>query len=250
MKKHLSVLVLSLAAAVGHANADTATSNKSKDNFELMASTTSYNRLVFPIPYQKIVVPNDAQLRETPISLKDNLGILIRPQAGARPIDLFVQLVDGQAFNIRLTPSASPDGAVFRYDNADDAQVKPYAVSRANDGWIADAFVLVSQDKKPIGFERSENKANMLPIKAMVRPGNAGGVYDEKSLNQIDLVPMRRYSGSGHTINVYRLHAKNMVNVEPRDFYRDGIVAVSIDGDVVGPKHNPLMIVLEDKHGQ
>lgn len=216
-------------------------------NFELMASTSSYNRLVFPVPYERIVIPQDAQLRENPISLKGNLGLLVRPSEGARPIDIFVQLVDGRAFNITLIPSADPNAAVFRYDNADDVQLKPEAIDRANDGWIADAFVLAAQGKKPLGFEISRD--DLLPIKAVIKPNPIAGKHNISTLNQLDMQPIKKYSGSGHTISIYRLHAKGMINIEPRDFYRQGIVAVSVDGDVVGPDHTPLVIILEEKHG-
>lgn len=214
-------------------------------NFEVMSSTSSYNRLVFPIPFEKIVIPNDAQLHEEPITLKDNLGVLIRPLEGARPIDVFIQLVDGKSFNVRLIPSADSEGAVFRYEGASDAFVKPESVDRAGDSWIADAFVLTLQGKEPLGFATSSE--NLLPIKAVIRAD--GDKSDIKTLNQIDLKPLKRLVGSGHVITVYRLYAKQMVNVEPRDFYRDGIVAVSIDGDVVGQDHNPVMVVLEKKNG-
>ena len=241
MRKAIATAAVVLTSLLSH------TATAEKTTFEVMSSTSSYNRLVFPIPFEKIVIPNDAQLHEKPITLKDNLGVLIRPLEGARPIDVFIQLVDGKSFNLRLIPSADPEGAVFRYEGATDAFVKPESADRAGDGWIADAFVLTLQGKEPLGFSNSTKE--LMPIKAVIRKDNTGEKHAVKELNQIDLKPLKKLVGSGHVITVYRLYAKQMVNIEPRDFYRDGVVAISIDGDVVGREHNPVMVVLEKSNG-
>lgn len=237
MRKITSLLLATLLSPVAFADG----------SFEVMASSEGYNRLMFPVPFQKIVIPPDAQLQEKPISLKDNLGLLLRPSENARPINVFVQLVDGQAFTVRLLPSSSPIGAVFRYGDADDASAKPEKEGRPNDGWIADVFVKAAQGEKPSGFERKEG---LMPVKVFVRPQieTASKEHNEKALNQIDMTPVAHYVGSGYSLKLYRLHAKKMINVEPRDFFRSGIIASAIDGDVISPIHNPLIIVLEAKN--
>lgn len=228
--------------------------------FTVKASTQSYNRLMFPVPYQKIVIPHNANLREKPIALQGNRGILIRPAPGANPINVFVQLVSGEAFTVRLVPSSNPKGAVFRFHGATDTMKPPKDVSRPDDGWLADVFVNVVQGKKPAGFE---DGAALMPIRAVIAPGQAvttqweqvgtnarGQTIDADALNNILLTPIHHYIGSGYSVRVYRLSATQLVNVEPRDFYRKGQIAVAIDGDVVGPHQTPLMVVLEVKHGE
>lgn len=237
MRKIMHFLIVLLAFNASLAVAKT-------DNYELMVSTVSYNRLMFPVPYSQIVLPPDAQLSEDPVSLQGNYGLLIKPAQGARPITVFVQLIDGRAFNVNLIPSSKPEGAVFRFAQADDTQVKPVSVNRPDDGWIADVFVQAFQDKTPTGFEKRSDK--LLPIKAILAP-KTGGKNPADQLNQLDLMPVAMFDGSGYRVRVYRLASTNEINIEPRDLYNEDVVAIAIDGDIVSQKHNPIMVMLEAK---
>lgn len=232
---HFLMMLLALNASLAIAKTD---------NYELMVSTVSYNRLMFPVPYSKIVLPPDARLSEDPVSLQGNYGLLIKPAQMAKPITVFVQLIDGRAFNVTLIPSSKPEGAVFRYAQADDTQVKPVSVNRPDDGWIADVFVQAFQNKTPTGFEKRSDK--LMPIKAILEP-KAGSKIPADQVNQLDLIPIALFDGSGYRVRVYRLMSFNKINIEPRDFYNDGLVAIAIDGDLVSQQHNPTMIVLEAK---
>ncbi len=58
-----------------------------------------------------------------------------------------------------------------------------------------------------------------------------------------------QYRGSGHVVNVYRLSSDVAVEVEPRDFYRQGVVAISLEGDTVSEGDRPRMIVVEVDRG-
>ncbi|GLR65094.1 hypothetical protein [Marinospirillum insulare] len=237
MRKVVHLLILLLAFNASLAVAKT-------DNYEMMVSTVGYNRLMFPVPYSQIVLPPDAQLSEDPVSLQGNYGLLIKPAQGARPITVFVQLIDGRAFNVNLIPSSKPEGAVFRFAQADDTQVKPASVNRPDDGWIADVFVQAFQNKTPTGFEiRSDN---LLPIKAILAP-KTGDKKPADQLNQLDLMPVAMFDGSGYRVRVYRLASNNVINIEPRDLYNESVVALAIDGDVVSQQHNPTLVVLEAK---
>lgn len=232
---HILIVLLAFNASLAFAKTD---------NYELMVSTVSYNRLMFPVPYSQIVLPPDAQLSEDPVSLQGNYGLLIKPAQGARPITVFVQLIDGRAFNVNLIPSSKPEGAVFRFAQADDTQVKPFSVNRPDDGWIVDVFVQAFQNKTPTGFEKRSDK--LLPIKAVLVP-KTGGKKPADQLNQLDLMPVALFDGSGYRVRVYRLKSINEINIEPRDLYHDRVVAVAIDGDLVSQQYNPTMVVLEAK---
>lgn len=235
----LAGLMVVLAGTVNAAAKD--------DTYTIMASTDAYNRLVFPVPYQKIVIPPDAEVQEAPVSLKDNMGILIRPSRGAQPISIFVQLVTGEAFTVRMTPSSNPEGTVFRYKGAADIQIKPAKAERPEDGWIADAMVNAAQGKTPLGFETG---AALVPIKAIIAPRDPDGRYNADKLNRIDLTPVNNWVGSGYRLKVFRLSAKSPINIEPRDFYRDGVIAVAIDGDIASRNNTPLMVLLEVDNGR
>lgn len=231
-------LFLSALFASSFANAEA----QKDDNYNVMASTEAYNRLVFPVPFQKVVIPPDAEVREVPVALKDNLGILIRPAPGAQPVNVFVQLVNGESFTVRLTPSSNPEASVFRYRNATDVQAKPNKVDRPEDGWLTDVIVNAIEGKTPEGFEKG---VELPPIRAIVAPKGVNGEVSINKANRIELTPSAHFVGSGYSLKVYRLFAKEAINVEPRDFYREGVIAVSVDGDIVSQKHNPLLVMLE-----
>src|SRR5690554_1637871 len=97
------------------------------------ASTREYNRLVFPEPYDRIVIPPTAQLADEPIPLQGHRGLLIRPSVGAAPIPVFVQLRSGESFTVRLEIDDDAPGAVFRYREATDMSKAPANESRPAD---------------------------------------------------------------------------------------------------------------------
>lgn len=201
--------------------------------FEVRASTKDYNRLVFPSPYDSVVIPPSANLAEEPIPLAGHRSVLLRPSKGAKTIPVFVQLKTGDSFTVKLIPGTSSDGAVFRYKDAQDMSRGPSEVSRPNDKWISRAILAAYEGKAPGGFSNTD-----LPPAARL-------VYDSEKEKELKLAPLAKYRGSQHKISVYQLQSDHLTNIEPRDFYRDGVVAVSLEGDVVSSQHHPRLIVLE-----
>jgi len=202
------------------------------ETYEIRASTKDYNRLVFPVPYDSIVIPHESKLAEEPVPLADHKSILVRPRPGS-PIPIFVQLQNGESFTVKLIPGTASEGAVFRYKDAQDFSDMPEYEHRPNDEWISAAVIAGYQGTVPMGF-------------AIDQPGQPAllRVQGDERTNII-LVPVSRYRGSGHYLSVYQVQSDVLINIEPRDFYRKGIVAASLEGDIVGPSHHPRLVVLE-----
>lgn len=225
--------VLGLIAATAMAVAPFASAS---DEVETVAmSTDAYNRLVFPEPYSQIVIPPEAELRDNPVPTDGKRGILIRPADEAEPFSVFVQLKSGDAFTVKLAPEADIDAQVFRYQNAPDLSEEPDLESRPKDSWIADTILSAFQGERPAGFEHAGS-----PTSARMEMPNGG---------TLKLEAQDKYRGSGHVVNVYALSADTSLEVEPRDFYREGVVAISLDGDVVSERAHPRMIVVEVDRG-
>lgn len=203
------------------------------DHYEIRASTTEFNRLVFPEPYSQIVIPPDAALQEAPVPLADYRGLLIRPLPGAKDIPVFVQLISGSSFTVRLVPATSSEGAVFRYKQAEDLSKKPNIEERPEDSWIARTILAVYEGKTPQGFE------------AIVQPEHVELRYQGNGAFNLVFTPVAQYQGGRHRLKVYRLSSKKLINVEPRDFYKEGLIAAAVESDVVSPGHSPLLVVLE-----
>lgn len=199
----------------------------------ITASTKEYNRLVFPEPYIRVVIPPTAQLADDPIPLQGHRSLLLRPAPGAEPMSIFVQLRSGESFTVRLEPDDEAQGAVYRYRDAPDMSEPPGEVSRPEDTWIARVMLSALEGERPAGFEVGPP------------PPAARLFLDDSQTEHVSLKPQARYRGSQHDLYIYRLHATQLVNVEPRDFYRTGTVAVMVEGDVASPLHTPLLLVLE-----
>lgn len=206
------------------------------ESLNVTASTREYNRLVFPEPYDRIVIPPTAALADKPMPLQGHRGVLIRPAPGAGPIPVFVQLRSGESFTVRLIPDDKAPGAVFRYRDATDYSVPPPKVGRPADTWIAEVMLQALEGERPDGFESAD-----LPPAARL-------YLDPKADDRLELQPVARYRGSLHELSVYRLRSTKLVNVEPRDFYREGVVAVLVESDVTSQTDNPLLLVLEVSH--
>lgn len=207
----------------------------SDDVQKVAVSTDAYNRLVFPEPYSTVVIPPEAELRDNPVPTDGKRGLLIRPADEAEPFSIFVQLRSGEAFSVKLEPETGIDAQVFRYKNAPDISEQPETESRPKDRWIADTILSAFQEARPSGFEQAG-----APPSARLEMPNGG---------TLKLTADTQYRGSGHVVNIYRLSSDTAIEVEPRDFYRDGVVAVSLEGDTVSEHHQPRMIVVEVDRG-
>lgn len=231
-------LALALAAAAGTALAGEdkpADDESGVDTVE--AATDTYNRIVLPEAYEQIVIPPDAPLADEPIPLDGHRGLLLRPREGAeKAIPVFVQLKSGESFTVRLEPDDEADPAVYRYRDAPDISEQPDQ-ARPDDQWIADTIVAVLDGERPNGFEETD-------------PPSGGRLVLGDGSGAVELDPVEGWRGSQHKLSVYRLTADRIVNVEPRDFYRDGVVAASVEGDVASPRHHPRLIVLEVDDGR
>jgi len=225
--------MLQLVAVAALAVAPFASASDEVQTVEM--STDAYNRLVFPEPYSQIVIPPEAELRDNPVPTDGKRGLLMRPADEADPFSVFVQLRSGEAFTVRVQPKSGIDAQVFRYRNATDLSREPEQERRPQDRWIADTILSAFQGQRPNGFE----PAGAPPSARLTMPN--GGT--------MRLTAEAQYRGSGHVVNVYRLSSDVAVEVEPRDFYRQGVVAISLEGDTVSEGERPRMIVVEVDRG-
>lgn len=202
----------------------------------VQAATDAYNRIVLPEAYEQIVIPPDAPLADEPIPLDQHRGLLLRPREGAeKAIPVFVQLKSGESFTVRLKPDDEADPAVYRYRDAPDVSEQP-SKARPDDQWISETMIAAFEGERPDGFEATDP-----PAGGRLVLGNGEGA--------LELAPVEAWRGSQHRLSVYRLSSDRLVNVEPRDFYREGVVAVSVEGDVASTRHHPRLFVLEVDDG-
>lgn len=209
------------------------------DEYEMLASPYAYNRIVLPTSYTSVVIPPSAELEERPMAMGDNKGLLIRPRVSASDIPVIVELDDGEVFTVVIkTDNGLEKGQVFRYRNAPDKSQVPSNEHRANDDFIARVMTNVFEGDSPMDMGEVAKGPSM--VFTLDKSGTACNCYPELTLTSI-----KSYRGAGHWLNVYRLSSDRLIEVDPRDFWRDGVVAVTIQGDVAGATTAPLMAILE-----
>lgn len=220
--------------------AGTATASSWGSNeHDMVASPFAYNRIVLPSAFHNVVIPPSAQLQERPMPLNDNRGLLIRPRAGAADIPLLVELDDGEVFTINIkTDNTKKSGQVFRYRNAPDKSTPPTNAYRAHDDFIARVMSNAIEGDEPRDMGSVALGRSMALTIDMSQ--TACRCYPELLLKS-----KASYRGAGHYLNVYQLSSDKLIEIDPRDFWREGVVAVTIQGDVAGPGSSPLLAILE-----
>jgi len=230
--RFFSILMVLLA---GSASAN----NWGTGEHDMVASPAAYNRIVLPSPFHNVVIPPSAQLQERPLPLNNNRGLLIRPRAGADDIPVLIELSDGEVFTVNIkTDNSKKTGQVFRYRSAPDKSTPPANAYRAHDDFIARVMSNAIEGSEPRDMGSVALGRSMALTIDMSQ--TACQCYPELLLKS-----KASYRGAGHYLNVYQLSSDRLIEVDPRDFWRDGVVAVTIQGDVAGPGSSPLMAILE-----
>lgn len=203
---------------------------------DLTVSDRDFNRFVFPAPVTQLVFPAGAPLLGKPVYLSGNTQVLIQLQRGTdKPVQMVVELEGGQVHTLTLNPRPV-DGTIHRVDGArlkgGSAQLasKTAMDGSAPRGEDIEMLKRVVQGDIPAGFD---------PIK-LPRPTR---------FDKFTVVPLAGWSdGSSRRVMVFSLVAVpgQTAVVAPPQFYRAGINAVLVDGDVVDANNSPNLYVVEE----
>lgn len=204
---------------------------------ELTVSDRDFNRFIFPSPVTQLVFPAGAPLLGKPVYLAGNTQVLIQLQRGVdKPVQMVVETEGGQVHTLTLNPRPV-DGATHRVDGARERVAssaakasKADASGNAPRGEDIELLKRVVQGDIPAGFDSIK-----LP-----RPTR---------FDKFTVVPLAGWSdGSSRRVMVFSLVAVpgQTAVVAPPQFYRPGINAVLIDGDVVDANNSPNLYVVEE----
>lgn len=202
-------------------------------------SDTEFNTFVFGAPIKRILFPAGSPVVGKPVYMADNHQVLLQFGKGQKsPVQMVVELEPGEVVTMRVQPRSVP-GVTH---SVNGARVKARAsqagaAPRPNSGGPASARAediellkhLVSSGQPPDGFT---------PI-SLPAPAR---------FDRFTVVPLVGWSDMGKRIYVFSLvaNAGQTSVVAPPQFYRDGITAVLLDGDVVDSAHSPQLFVVEE----
>lgn len=205
---------------------------------ELTVSDRDFNRFIFPSSVTQLVFPAGAPLLGKPVYLSNNTQVLIQLQRGVdKPVQMVAETEGGQVHTLTLNPRPV-DGATHRIDGARDRSAgvsakvgsKADAQGNAPRGEDIELLKRVVQGDIPPGFDSIK-----LP-----RPTR---------FDKFTVVPLAGWSdGSSRRVMVFSLVAVpgQTAVVAPPQFYRPGINAVLVDGDVVDANNSPNLYVVEE----
>ena len=200
-------------------------------------SDYEFNTFVFPDVIKRIYFPAGSPVVGKPMYLSDNTQVLLQFAKGSgKPVQMVAELEGGQVVSMRLAVKSVPGtthnvgGGKARVASPKkaDADSAQSATPRGEDIELLKG--LVSSGQPPSGFD---------PV-ALPRPTR---------FDKFSVIPLAGWSdGVSKRVLVFSLVATpgQTAVVAPPQFYRPGISAVMIDGDVVDNNHSPQLFVVEE----
>lgn len=239
------VLCSLLAVAAGFAAQDVhAQSKRQKGSIEapvpgaVTVSDYEFNTFVFPDAIKRIFFPAGSPVVGKPVYLAENTQVMLQFAKGNdKPVQMVAELENGQVVTLRVVTRAVPgvthavNGARVRTAAAPRQPASEQAQAAAPRGEDIELLKqLTSKGEPPSGFD---------PV-SLPRPTR---------FDKFSVVPLAGWSdGAGKRILVFSLVAVpgQTAVVAPPQFYRPGITAVMLDGDVVDAQNSPQLFVVEE----
>jgi hypothetical protein len=206
---------------------------------EVVVSDRDFNQFVFPSPIVNgPIFPAGSPLLGKPVYLAGNTQVLLQVAKNAtEPFNMIVELENGAVYKFYLRPRPI-NGITHRVDGANEK-----GKSRQT------AAAEQTQSSSPRGADVELLKRAVL--------GQVPQNFDAIDLppltrfNEFSVVPLAGWSdGVSRRIMSFSLVAVpgHTAAVAPPQFYRAGITAVLVDGDVVDATHSPTLYVVEEFH--
>lgn len=209
---------------------------------EVVVSDQEYNHFIFSDPVSQLVFPGGTV--NEPVYLGDYREVLVKPRVGVtKPIQMIAELESGAVHKIYLrvgkvhgvthTVGSKREHAHAQHQRAvESGEIDASSTPAAGSEDIELLKVAVT-GSNPMGFDIAH-----LP---------AASRFDK-----FTAVPMKALSNGIKTIYVFSLVAASgqTAVVAPPQFYKDGITAVLLDGDVVDANHTPLLYVVKESNDE
>lgn len=193
---------------------------------------TKYNTFVFDKPYKTVVFEPGSRVDE-PIPLSGNNGFLLRVKENAtHPFQLLVELTNGETVEFSLQPTLNEAGFVYRRNGAGTFAEPEGQRARPSDNWVVTTLKQAYLHQAPVGF-MEEGKPNYA------------------QLGDTELLPIKRFTNNLYEILVFEVRSETPKEIQPRDFWHEGVEAVQLEGDIVSPRHRPILFILKEvaEHG-
>ena len=204
-------------------------------------SDFEFNTFVFPDAIKRIFFPAGSPVVGKPVYLADNTQVMLQFTKGhTKPIQMVAELENSEVVTLRVAPRAVA-GVTHAVNGARVKGSGKRAASAASTAEGAQGVAPRGEDIELLKqmIARNEPPSGYDPIK-LPRPTR---------FDKFSVVPLAGWSdGSNKRILVFSLVAipGQTAVVAPPQFYRPGITAVMLDGDVVDGQNSPQLFVVEE----
>jgi TraK protein len=203
---------------------------------EVLVSDRDFNQFVFPSAIVNgPIFPAGSPLVGKPVYLAGNTQVLIQVAAGSeKPFNMIVELDSGAVYKFYLKPRPI-NGVTHRVDGATE---------RGKTRQVA------SEEAQPSAPRGSDVELLKQAVMGNIPSGfEATDLPPLTRFDKFSVIPLAGWSdGASRRIMSFNLVAVpgQSAVVAPPQFYRNGITAVTLDGDSVDATHTPTLYVVEE----
>ncbi len=203
-------------------------------------SDYEFNTFVFPDVIKRIFFPAGSPVVGKPVYLAENTQVMLQFAKGNdKPIQMVAELESGDVVTMRVVPK--PVAGVTHAINGARPRTAALAARKAAAGDAPQSAAPRGEDIELLKqmMARNEPPSGFDPVK-LPRP---------TKFDKFTVVPLAGWSdGSAKRILVFSLVALpgQTAVVAPPQFYRPGITAVMLNGDVVDAESSPQLFVVEE----
>lgn len=207
--------------------------------FEVSTKSGEYNEILLTQPFVDALFNNKAAVKGKVVILNNNKNFLFKLKPTVtEELQLFIVMSDGTRKKIRLVPNPEIKGQTWPKES-----------------------VAANKNEDLVGFQTPKSKQYYIDLLKEVyeaksspngdRPVPSG--YMEESATDISYYgpllvrEIKRFSNTNNRISVYSLSSNSPVNVTPADFYRDDVVAVELNYDVIGQEEVTMVVISKEK---
>lgn len=207
-------------------------------------SDYEFNTFVFPDTIKRVLFPAGSPVVGKPVYMAENTQVMLQfaksAEKNPKPIQMVVELEGGAVVSVRVLPRAVP-GVTHAVNGARPRSAAAAAARRA---MTAEGQQSVTPRGEDIEL-----------LKKVVTSGDAPDGFEPVRLprptrfDKFTVVPLAGWTdGVSKRVLVFSLVAApgQTAVVSPQQFYRPGINAVMLDGDVVDSANSPQLFVVEE----
>lgn len=198
-------------------------------------SDFEFNTFIFPDTISRIFFPAGSPVVGKPIYLQNNSQVMLQFAKGqSKPVQMVAELEGGGVVSLRVLPKAIP--GVSHTVSAGKPKVR--RVESGSSGAVSDSPRAEDIEllKAIATFGEPPDDFTPVPLPAPVR------------FDKFTVVPTASWSDESRRILIFSVVAVpgQTAVLSPPQFYRPGVSAVIVDGDVVDDSNSPQLFVIEE----